>query len=357
MAPKGAGDGGSSLTVSTNNRGPYRPSSLEDGEPLRAHTPVEAPGEASGVAERGGIQELQRARMVAAMSEIALEGGPGAVTVARVVERSGVSRRTFYEHFDDREACLVAAFEQAVRRAAESAAPAYMAAKGGWSAQIRAGLGSLLELFDDEPAVGNLCIVNAVAGQPALLAQRARVMRELVGIVHRGAEGHAARTGGGSGRIVAEAVIGGVFAIVQARLLERRERPLLGLLNQLMSIIVLPYRGPAASARELARPLPHARRRQARSSDPLRGLDMRLTYRTVRTLRAIAEHPAASSRAVADAAGIADQGQVSKLLARLEHLGLIGNEVRRRGSGHSNAWVLTAKGLEVETAIRLQTGC
>ena len=83
---------------------------------------------------------------------------------------------------------------------------------------------------------------------------------------------------------------------------------------------------------------------------------MRLTYRTVRVLLAISEHPAASGRQVADAAGVADQGQISKLLWRLESLGLIDNSARGRGKGEPNAWVLTARGREVERAIRDQTG-
>ena len=64
---------------------------------------------------------------------------------------------------------------------------------------------------------------------------------------------------------------------------------------------------------------------------------MRLTYRTVRVLFAIAELGEAGSypsgRAVGDASGISDQGQISKLLARLAHLGLIHNSATSRGKG------------------------
>ena len=52
---------------------------------------------------------------------------------------------------------------------------------------------------------------------------------------------------------------------------------------------------------------------------------MRLTYRTVRVLSVIGEAPGASNREVAEGSGIADQGQISKLLARLERLQLIEN--------------------------------
>jgi DNA-binding PadR family transcriptional regulator len=83
---------------------------------------------------------------------------------------------------------------------------------------------------------------------------------------------------------------------------------------------------------------------------------MRLTYRTVRVLMGIAGHPGASNRTVAHASGISDQGQISKLLARLESLGLAENTGRGHPKGAPNAWRLTARGQEVEGAIRLQTG-
>lgn len=82
---------------------------------------------------------------------------------------------------------------------------------------------------------------------------------------------------------------------------------------------------------------------------------MRITYRTVRVLIAIADTPGASNREIATAAGIGDQGQVSKLLTRLEHLGLVHNNGIGHAKGAPNAWTLTTKGQRVEQAIRVQT--
>ena len=120
-----------------------------------------------------------------------------------------------------------------------------------------------------------------------------------------------------------------------------------------MGMIVLPYRGVQAAERESRRRAPRLRLPQVAPADPLRDLDMRLTYRTVRVLSAVAEHPGASGRQIADASGVADQGQMSKLLRRLEGLGLIDAGCQDRGVSH--AWRLTAKGREVERGIRSQT--
>ncbi len=77
------------------------------------------------------------------------------------------------------------------------------------------------------------------------------------------------------------------------------------------------------------------------------GLPMRLTYRTALVLETIATRPGISNRIVADLAGITDQGQISKLLARLERLGLTENTGEGHSRGESNAWSLTPLGRQV----------
>jgi AcrR family transcriptional regulator len=312
---------------------------------------------------RERVSEIQRVRIIAAMVELVHECGVAAVTVAHVVSRSGVSRRTFYELFSDRDDCLLAAFEHALERAAAAVRPAYEAAtvedgsaNGVWEERIRAGLRALLEFFDEEPAIGGLCIMDALAADRPVLECRARAVDVLVDAVHRGGARPPGERERRPARVVAEGAVGAVLAVIHARLLERNPKPLAGLLNQLMGMLLLPYRGSEAAARELRRRAPRRRKRICGAVDPLRELDMRLTYRTVRVLSAIAElsgrETNPSSREVADAAGISDQGQISKLLRRLESLGLIANRIEGHGRGEPNAWSLTGKGEEVERTIR-----
>ncbi len=147
-----------------------------------------------------------------------------------------------------------------------------------------------------------------------------------------------------------------VLSVVHRRLVVGGEESLTGLLGELMSAIVLPYLGGSAAQKELHKPAPSLKKRKTPSQgDPLEGLDMRITYRTVRALIAIGSQPGASNREIATAAGIGDQGQISKLLTRLEHLGLIHNEGFGHAKGAPNAWALTERGLEVERAISVQS--
>ncbi len=87
------------------------------------------------------------------------------------------------------------------------------------------------------------------------------------------------------------------------------------------------------------------------TQDPLEGVTLRLTYRTMRALTVIAARPGLSNSQVSELAGISDQGQISKLLARLSRLGLIENTGEGHTKGASNAWRLTPDGRHLERRV------
>jgi AcrR family transcriptional regulator len=307
-----------------------------------------------GALPRSRVSEIQRARMLHAMAEVASQEGAQNASVARVVARSGVSRRTFYDLFEDREDCFLAAFEDALARVSERALPAYAGSRH-WQGRVRAALFAILMFLEEEPDLGRLLVVESLTAGPRAVARRAQLIGVLVDAV--GAGESETKPKYGQPALSAEGVVGAVLSVVHARLQRGETDSLTTLVNPLMGMVVLPYLGPAAARREGERPLPaRPPRPQLRRGDPLRDLDMRLTYRTVRVLVAIASSPGASNRQVAEAAGIADQGQISKLLLRLQNLGLIRNVGEGPARGEPNAWRLTPKGLDVERTIREQTG-
>ncbi len=319
----------------------------------------------------GRVAEIQRQRIIGALAQVAGEKGAANVTVAHIVARAGISRRTFYELFEDREACLLAALEEAIAQAAAVVVPAYRSEarprsgtphRGGqasWRERIRAGLGALLGFLDEEPGLGRLCVVEALGAGDRALERRAQCMALLIHAVDEGrTEIPVAKQ---PPSMTAEGVVGAVFSIVHARILARGElpagadaSPLSALLGELMAVIVLPYLGQTYARKELSKPAPTLKTKPRNRRDPLEGLDMRLTYRTVRVLVAVADHPDASNRTIAEASDIHDQGQISKLLARLNSLGLTENVGQGHPKGAPNAWRLTPRGREVEQSIRLQ---
>jgi AcrR family transcriptional regulator len=325
--------------------------------PLGA-TPGELATNGAGL-NRDRLSDFQRARLLAAMMEVAVElGAPGA-TVARVVARAGVSRRTFYELFADREECFLAALDAGLERIVSRVVPAYWQERR-WRERIRAALVELLLVLDRDRMLASLVIVQTLAAGSEALERRARVLLPVIAAIEQGADGKGdPQLSPEVSRLTAEGVVGAVLSVLHTRLLEDlTDRSLCELVNPLMSVIVLPYLGPAAARRELSAPAPScpelegSRSRLGGSrSNPLKGLGIRLTYRTVRVLGAVAEIPGASNRTVGTVAGIADQGQVSKLLARLQGTGLVANRTVKTGRGAPNAWTLTARGQEVRDAL------
>lgn len=297
----------------------------------------------------------RRTAILRALAEIVAERGIGGLTLTDTVARAGVTRRAFGGLFADIDEALLQAFDLGVKLAGERIAPAYSASVR-WRDALRPALAELLRFLDEEPALGRLCVLHSLSGgPPALRSRRAEVQTLLCEIVDRG---RGERTGNGAEppAVVAEGVVGAVVAVVQARLLAQDadgrgqdSGPTIELFGALMSLIVLPYMGSSAARRELARPAPPpcgaALGPLGEAADG--GQQMRLTYRTSRVLEAIAGYPGASNREIAERAGIADQGQISKLLARLQRAGAIVNLGETPPRGAPNAWRLTELGESV----------
>ena len=322
---------------------------------------------------RDDVGDIQRARIVSAMVEVASERGYGGAAVAPVVARAGVSRRTFYEMFDGREECFLAAFEWGVGQARQVVVEA-SASQQTWRERVRHGLAALLALLDAEPELARVCVVEALAAGKLVLARRVEVVDELASALD--AE---ARRAGSAPVLAAEGVVGGAFSVIHARLLAstaiagagvaERDRtpgvtldggapPLIAMHGQLMALIALPYLGPRLAGEEITRPAPELPPRELAAAGEdggggrlLEKLEMRLTYRTVRCLMFIAEHPGSSNREVVRGAEVPDEGQTSKLLARLDRLELIANS-QAHGPGHPNRWTLTPHGRQVLSTVQ-----
>jgi AcrR family transcriptional regulator/DNA-binding MarR family transcriptional regulator len=319
-------------------------------ERLRMRNPV--PGSHGGGLY---VSELQRARLLDATFAVVAEQGYRGMAVRAVAERAGVSSKTFYDLFSDREDCFLAAFDYGVEQLAAHARPVFEGERD-WVAGIRAGLAVVLGFLDGERALRRLLFVEALAAGPRVLERRSQVLQELTSVVEEGQAG--VKAGGRLPGLIAEGVVGATFGVIHSRLLEQHPRPLLGLLGELMAMIVLPYRGRAAAARELARPTPKlvlgvslapeddVSVRPLGSGAPV---DFRLTVRSQTVLAVVAEHPGLNNQQVSERARISDQGQISRLMIRLAEQGLLEN-MGEHLQGHSKAWRLTAEGEDVVQA-------
>jgi AcrR family transcriptional regulator len=304
------------------------------------------------------VAEIQRLRLLRGMATACRQLGAGRVNVTDAVAAAGVSRRTFYEVFNDREECLMAALAEALRRATERIVPAYRAHERRRQA-VRAGVEELLAFIDEDRSFGTLLIVDSLSAGPRVLAWRAQVIDAVAKELEpdEGAPYQDAQLR----QLVALGAVGGALGLLHTRLVADPDAPLSPLASELTAIVLLPHLGRAAAASEAARPARRRPRAAADRRDLLAASGVRLTYRTVHVLAVLAELQGAqrdarglSNRQVAEAAGITDQGQISKLLARLARLGLIENRrSSAAGRGQANAWRLTAEGAQLERATRV----
>jgi AcrR family transcriptional regulator/DNA-binding MarR family transcriptional regulator len=324
---------------------------------------VEPPEGAQGVAalpdagsprQGAHVIEMQRRRLLSAVVELAGEGSVQSLSVAVVCGRAGVSRRTFYDLFVDREDCLQAVFEDSVESARQAVVQAVLCDEHGervdrprrthgWTERIRAGLTTLLSLLDRDPGLAQMMIVHGPGLGPKALAIRGQILAQAATIIDEG-RGEA-RSGREPPPLTAEGTVGAVLSVIHTRLLEHDPHPLIELAGSLTALIVHPYLGPAAARRELDRDIQFEPIRVRKlPADPFKDLPIRLTYRTALVLTSIARSPGSSSRQVADASGITDPGQISRLLTRLRTSGLIQDDGVGPSKGMARAWSLTERG-------------
>ena len=197
-------------------------------------------GGGDGGVSRERFAEIQRARLLAAAVRAVDELGYPDTSVADITSRARVSRRTFYELFADREACLATVIEGILGLLAAELAAAGLEGLG-WRERVRGGLFVILGFLDREPVLARVLVVQALRGGPRVLERREVVLGGLAGVVDEGRL--LSVRAGRCTPLTAEGLVGAAFSIVYARLLQGERRPLTGLLGELMGMVVLPYQG------------------------------------------------------------------------------------------------------------------
>ena len=138
--------------------------------------------------ERDVVLASQRGRMLGAMADAVAAKGYAATTVADVVAGAGVSRKTFYEHFRDKEECFLAAFDAGVDLLLKAILDARAPEGGTWIDLIRVRLRAYLQTLASQPAFARTFLIEVFAAGPQALDRRAEVLRrfaQLLRDLHR----------------------------------------------------------------------------------------------------------------------------------------------------------------------------
>lgn len=194
------------------------------------------------------VKAIQRERLLAAMLVTVNELGYRALTVQDVLGRAGVSRPTFYEQFEDKENCFLTAFDISAERLRKRVDAAVADADGSWRARLRHGLEALLQFIAEEPSAARAVIVEARASSPSGLRRRDELLDSFAACIDAVARKEVEDPPSG---IAAAGVVGGVEAVLYARLQKEETADLESLLPSLMYFAVLPYAGHEAAAEEL----------------------------------------------------------------------------------------------------------
>jgi AcrR family transcriptional regulator len=122
-----------------------------------------------------------------AMVEVVAERGYPETRVVDISEAARVSRKTFYELFDDKEHCFLAAYDQALGALYRGTSAAFSSApKAAWAERIRIALAAFLGMMAARPATARFCVVDVLAAGPSALARRDASVRQFAGLIDTG---------------------------------------------------------------------------------------------------------------------------------------------------------------------------
>jgi AcrR family transcriptional regulator/predicted transcriptional regulator len=288
----------------------------------------------------------QRDRLVAAMGELTAELGLAAVGVHHVCQRAGVSRRTFYELYADRDACVVDTHDEAFGRLLAHLAEAVADAGGVWEDRAVAVTQALFTAWDTDRVLAKLCLVSSVSGHHEALELRRVAMAQIAGLLADPPRQPMVEAS------VLACAISGIWGLAFAQLTEKPTASISDLAGVAIFLLVAPFAGRRhAAARAAGRGGTAAYVTRwtptvVGGDDDERGL--LVTELTSQTLRYLNGHPGAANIDIARAVDVRHESQMSRHLRRLEKAGMVSH----RKEGRTNAWMLTARGEEAARTLR-----
>jgi AcrR family transcriptional regulator len=196
------------------------------------------------------VADSQRERLLEATMQVVASKGYAAVTVADLTGEAGVSRSTFYELFEDKEACFLASYEAAFQSLVPQVGAAFEAEER-WPDRVRAGLEVLLALLAADPAQAQLALLEAAAAGPAAQARRRAAIQALTPFLDQGRE--FAPSGRELPANASRMAAGTIVGLISNELVAGRAKGLPALLPDVLFGTLVVYLGPNAAAREVGR--------------------------------------------------------------------------------------------------------
>ena len=194
------------------------------------------------------VTHNQRERLIAGIAEAIAEHGYSSTTIAHITRAAAVSRRTFYEHFESKDQCFVAAYDTVMKELQERVNAAFEETDD-WALAIRAGIDAMLEFLATEPNLARLCMVEALVAGPAVVERYDAAIQSFVPYFREGREGRPKEVLDRLSPTTEEALVGGMVSLISRRIIAGRTEELEELLPDLVEFTLTPYLGSAEAAK------------------------------------------------------------------------------------------------------------
>jgi AcrR family transcriptional regulator len=196
---------------------------------------------------REDVERSQRERAMRGMVEVAAERGYAGTTVVQLVDRAEISSATFYQHFDDKEACFLAAYDELVRRLYARVEEAFEGSAGRpWAERVKDAVSVLASDIGSDPAAAKFAIIEVLAAGPRALARRDAGLRRFHGFIDAGRAESSLELPG----LTSTAIVGGIYELLYSEILHGATAQLPGRVPEIVYWITQPFLGPERAAEE-----------------------------------------------------------------------------------------------------------
>lgn len=196
------------------------------------------------------VARNQRERLFTALAECLYERGYEKTTVAAIGKRAAVSKSDFYKHFESKEACFLAAYDEVVERIREWLLTG-CDEQPSWPGRVLGALESLLAYLAEEPAWARLALVEGLRAGRGVFDRYQDALHSFAPYLREGAP--APPGGPPPPQATDEAVVGGVASLLTRRVFAGETAELPDFLPEIGEFALTPYLGAAEARRIISR--------------------------------------------------------------------------------------------------------
>lgn len=195
------------------------------------------------------VAQNQRERLLAALAECLYERGYEETTVATIGKCAGVSKSDFYKHYESKDACFLAAYDDVVERIRETLRAA-CGQRDDWAGGVLDALAALLAFLAGEPARARLVLVEGLRAGKGVYDRYQEALQSFVPFLRDGAPAPAG--GPHPPEATDEAVVGGIASLLARRMLAGESEQLRDFLPEIGEFTLTPYLGAAEARRVIS---------------------------------------------------------------------------------------------------------